>query len=397
MTLNVRLVALPFSLFVRSSHIVPGRLLTAGRMTTDLLPTRLEGPRRARPRRASGLTRDRPDRPSASARSRRGLWSAHACGRLVLSYIESSVVVHVARSAKKPTRQGAGTRGGGSSPDRRRTGAAPDAGTLRTWDVRWVRRRCLTVQYWGTDSMATFKDIRRIGDGGFGEVWLCCDGADSDTLYAKKKLLPTVGEDGVKRFVREVRILAKLDHPNVVKVLGFRLQEPPYWYVMPHYRVSMGDELPQLMGKPERIHRVFSAILDGVEYAHGEGVIHRDLKPDNVLMNTDEDLVVTDFGLGRMIDAESTRRTMTGLGMGTLLYMAPEQVRNAKDADHRSDIFSLGRMLYELFTEPLSSAIQDTSAIEPGVALIIDRCTQKLPERRFQTVCGRWATHPKAC
>ena len=205
-------------------------------------------------------------------------------------------------------------------------------------------------------------------------------------MFAKKKLLPSVDADGVRRFQREVRLLARLDHPNIVKVTGFHLQTPPYWYVMPRYHHTLYREIPALGGDQSRIVPIFTAILAGIEYAHAEGVIHRDLKPENVLMNSDDDLVITDSGLGRALDSESTRHTITGFGMGTFLYMAPEQMTNAKNADQRSDTYSLGRMLFEMFTGRLQSPLTDTSSLEAGIAHLIDKCTHADPQRRYQSV-----------
>lgn len=232
--------------------------------------------------------------------------------------------------------------------------------------------------------MPKYIDKRKIGSGGFGEVWQC-EREEDGTQHAKKKL--TVADtDAVARFLKEVRILASLNHPNVVRVIGKRLETPPYWYVMPLYDHSLRSELPALIGDDRRIHQVFTTILGAVEYAHSEGIIHRDLKPENVLMNDDTDLVVSDFGLGRALDSESTRTTVTGFGMGTLPYMAPEQLNDAKHADVRSDVYSLGRMLYELYTEALTVAPQDLTRLSPAVALVVARATQPRPENRYQTV-----------
>ena len=233
--------------------------------------------------------------------------------------------------------------------------------------------------------MVKFIDTTKLGSGGFGEVWLCTREEDG-AIFAKKRLLAKVDDDGISRFQREVRLLSRLNHPNIVKVIGFHLQKAPYWYVMPRYESTLSQEIPTLDGDSHRIIPIFSAILDGMEYAHDEGVIHRDLKPENVLMNDDEDLVITDFGLGRAMDSESTRHTMTGFGMGTFLFMAPEQMTNAKNADERSDIYSLGRILLEMFTGKLSSPATDTSSLDGGVAHVIEKCTKTDPRRRYQSV-----------
>ncbi len=232
--------------------------------------------------------------------------------------------------------------------------------------------------------MVRYRDLTSIGHGGFGEVWKCIREED-DQEFAKKQLI--VNDPSAKeRFQKEVRILAKLDHPNIVPIIARRLKEEPLWYVMPLYSHSLASEITKLPGDLLRIRKLFGAILDGMEYAHAEGVLHRDLKPDNVLMNNDDDVVITDFGLGRIIDSESTRLTSTGQWMGSVLYMSPEQLRDTKSVDERSDIFSLGRILYELFTGPLSSTIQDTTSLDPAIAQIIGRATRHDPGDRFQSV-----------
>lgn len=232
--------------------------------------------------------------------------------------------------------------------------------------------------------MTSYKNIRLLGTGGNAEVFLCERDTDSKR-FAKKKLLATADSDTKERFKREVRLIAKLDHPNIVSVIGTHLETEPLWFVMPLYQSSLEALLPTITGDVQRIAKLFGAVLDAVEYAHSEGVIHRDLKPGNVLLNSDDDLVVSDFGLGRFVDSTSTRLTGTGSWMGTVLYMAPEQLGDTKTADVRADIFSLGRMLYELMTGPLTSAVPDMSGIDPAIALIISRCTKKRPEDRFQT------------
>lgn len=233
--------------------------------------------------------------------------------------------------------------------------------------------------------MTRFIDSKKLGSGGFGEVWLCTRQEDGE-VFAKKRLLDSVDADGIARFQREVRLLSRLDHPNIVKVVGFHLKEAPYWYVMPRYHHTLLREIPSLAGDTDRIVPIFSAILAAMEHAHAEGVIHRDLKPENVLMNSDEDVVVTDFGLGRCLDSDSTRHTLTGFGMGTFLYMAPEQMTNAKNADSRSDIFSLGRILLEMFKGRLASPVTDTSGLDDGVAHVIEKCTKIDPSRRYHSV-----------
>lgn len=233
--------------------------------------------------------------------------------------------------------------------------------------------------------MPDYTHKAKIGSGGFADVWHC--ERDSDGAhFAKKLLFASATSQMVERFQQEVRILSKLDHPNIIKVVDSHLTSPPLWYVMPLYQMSLRDDLPRVIGDQGRTQKIFGTILDAVEYAHKEGVIHRDLKPHNVMMNGDDDVVVTDFGIGRVLDADGDRFTRTGQRMGSSFYASPEQFTDAKHVDTRSDIYNLGRMLYELYTERLNSSVQDLNRLPPNISSIVERCTQQRPEDRFQSV-----------
>lgn len=232
--------------------------------------------------------------------------------------------------------------------------------------------------------MTKFKDADKLGSGGFGVVMKCV--RDNDGAIFAKKILVLEDVGSVKRFQREVRILSKLSHPNIVRVEAKRLEKAPYWYVMPLYSYSLRNVLPKLVGDRRRIADVFGGILEGMEYAHAQGVIHRDLKPENILMNSDTDIAISDFGLGRALDAVTSRATGTGAWIGTPGYMAPEQTHDAASADVRSDIFVLGRMLYELLTGDPPTAVQDAAKLPVGLAEIVKRCTRTNPDERFQSV-----------
>jgi len=229
--------------------------------------------------------------------------------------------------------------------------------------------------------MAKYANRQKLGSGGFGEVYKC-QRTEDGAVFAKKVLLAT-DADSEERFGREVRMLSRLDHPRIVEVVASKLSTRPLWYVMPLYRRSLAHELPGIVGDEDRIQRVFGAIVEGIQYAHEQGVVHRDLKPGNILLNSDDDIVISDFGLGRSLDALTARKTLTGDAFGTPGYVAPEQATDAKRADFRSDVFALGRILYELYTGDNPSAVQDLSRLPPGVALIVDRCTKTNQDERF--------------
>jgi hypothetical protein len=143
--------------------------------------------------------------------------------------------------------------------------------------------------------------------------------------------------------------------------------------------------MPQVQGDRKLIAKVFVAVLEGIRYAHKQGICHRDLKPENILLNSPDDLVISDFGLGFVLEGGS-RLTTTGASFGSLDYMAPEQVRSRKNADARSDIYSLGQVLYELYTGNTNAAFYDYAGVPDEIGLIVERCTRPNPERRFQSV-----------
>lgn len=174
--------------------------------------------------------------------------------------------------------------------------------------------------------------MKKLGSGGFAEVWRVSRRTDND-LFAKKILIDESTE-AIKRFHREVRIFSKLDHPRIVKVLDIHLDNKPYWYVMPLYKYSLFDRLSEVIGDKSAIFTIYTAIIEGMEYAHNQGVIHRDLKPENILMNDFTDIAVSDFGLGRALDAKTSRKTQTGDAFGTFFYMAPEQMIDALLCHH---------------------------------------------------------------
>jgi hypothetical protein len=232
--------------------------------------------------------------------------------------------------------------------------------------------------------MSSYQDMEELGRGGFGVVCKCVRESDG-TLFAKKSLL-LQDAGSIKRFQREVRIIQKLRHNGVVRIVTAHLVSQPYWYVMPLYECSLLDLIPNLVGDRDRALRIFDSVLEAMEYAHGENVIHRDLKPENVLIGPNDSPVITDFGLGRAVDALTSRATGAGAWIGTAGYMAPEQMTQAEHADIRSDIFSLGRMLYEMLTAESRWAVQDPTKLPVGLAEIVRKCTLTDPSHRFQSV-----------
>lgn len=185
--------------------------------------------------------------------------------------------------------------------------------------------------------------------GGMGVVWLAHH-VDSGKHVAIKFMQKP--DKDLERFKREATALAKLsDNIHIIKILSFDDQDGLYYFVMQY--ASRGD-LTSKISKGmvlETAINYLEQIAEGLDFAHQNGIIHRDLKPANILFDEKETLLLADFGLAHDDDAPTL--THTGWGMGTPLYMAPEQIVDAKHVETSADIYSLGIIAFELFTQRL--------------------------------------------
>jgi len=192
---------------------------------------------------------------------------------------------------------------------------------------------------------------RMLGRGGMGAVYLAHELA-LDREVAIKVLPPERGEtrDGLERFRREARTAARLNHPHIVPLLTFGEVRGIVYYVMGYVR---GDSLSALLRRSGRLgadqaRRILGELADALDYAHRQGVVHRDLKPDNVLIEEDSGrALLADFGIAKSAAAGHTL-TATGSIVGTPLYMSPEQASGRGDVDGRSDLYSLGVIGFEM-------------------------------------------------
>ena len=191
-----------------------------------------------------------------------------------------------------------------------------------------------------------------IGEGGMGVVYRAHDEARGRTVALKCLHTNLAGDAEIRRrFAREARVLGSYDHPNVVKVHDFVAHEHLLAIVMEHVEgESLVAHLAKWRGRVPfaEIRSIFGAVLDAVGHGHDRGVVHRDLKPDNILVTDDLSPRVVDFGIAKIL--EGTTYTMTGALLGTCRYMSPEQVQHPERADPRSDVYSLGVTLYQLST-----------------------------------------------
>ena len=196
---------------------------------------------------------------------------------------------------------------------------------------------------------------------------------------ACKHMLDTSDPENVKRFKREIRIIQKISHPNVIKVISAGEDDRGPFYCMPQYQSNLTSYLNEaLFNNPTIQCQIMIEILDGVDALHSAGIIHRDLKPQNILLNGPADLVICDFGFSKDQDASSSY-TSTGIGLGTLGYMAPEQRIDAKHVDETADIYSLGVILIDITGQ--------TSGyhIPKGVQMVITKATSQIRSDRYSS------------
>jgi serine/threonine-protein kinase len=252
---------------------------------------------------------------------------------------------------------------------------------------------------------------RELGRGGTAVVWLAHD-VKHDRPVALKLLHQSLTSSlGPARFQREIRFAARLQHPHVLTVLDSGETAGRLWFTMPYVE---GESLRSRLSREGRLPvdeavRIVREAGQALQHAHDHGIVHRDVKPENILLTPDGSTLVTDFGIARGIqgaaaagDGSATTLTETGLIVGTPTYMSPEQVTGSHELDGRADVYALGCVLYEMLagrppfsgstpqavamrhvTEPAPEITGANPAVPPGVASAISRALEKSPQDRF--------------
>jgi predicted Ser/Thr protein kinase len=234
--------------------------------------------------------------------------------------------------------------------------------------------------------------IELIGQGGMGAVYRARQ-PGLDRSVALKILATDTSHDPTfaERFSREARVLARLNHPHIVNVYDSG-RAGPYFYLLMEYVEGVNLRAVLAAGdlKPAQALAIVPQICDALQYAHEEGVVHRDIKPENILLDRRGRVKVADFGLAKLIHPGQLDHSLTGTHqvMGTLRYMAPEQLERTHAVDHRADIFSLGVVLYELLTGELPlgrfAPPSQRAAMDARLDEVVMRTLEKEPERRYQ-------------
>lgn len=247
-----------------------------------------------------------------------------------------------------------------------------------------------------------YRIVEKIGEGGMGSVYRAVD-VMLERDVALKFLRPELSREPelVQRFRHEAVLLARLNHQFIAPIFGLHRYGEELFIAMEYVP---GETLEGRLKRIERLPadsalHVTAMVLQALDYAHRLGVVHRDIKPANVIMTPGGIVKVMDFGIARVLGSE--RRTRAGSIVGTIAYMAPEQIQGA-DADHRADLYAVGILLYEMLTghapfqadtdwalmqaqiaktpDPLRGQVDVSEAVEAAVL----RALEKSPEKRFQ-------------
>jgi serine/threonine protein kinase len=257
-------------------------------------------------------------------------------------------------------------------------------------------------------SLGRYHILEQLGEGGMATVYKAYDTRlerDVAIKVIRRGAFPSEQLDRIlKRFEREAKALAKLSHPNIIKVIDYGEHENSPYLVMEYLP---GGTLKTRLGRPmpwQEAARIVIPIAEALDYAHEQKIIHRDIKPSNILLTAKGQPMLTDFGIAKMLETEETATlTGTGIGVGTPEYMSPEQWTGTTTT--QSDIYSLGVVLYEIVTgrkpymadtpaaillkqasEPLPRPGKFVSNVPSSLENILIKALARDPQNRFRTM-----------
>lgn len=253
-------------------------------------------------------------------------------------------------------------------------------------------------------NIADYTLKRELGQGGMGTVYLARSSEGRDvalkTIIFPEGLNARARWEAVERFQREARAARSLTHDNICQVLDTGADGETFFIVMEYLDgQSLRERIQETGPLPvERSVQIMFDVCDALAYAHDQGIVHRDIKPDNIMVLRGGRAKIMDFGLASIV--YETGMTQTGTMMGTISYMSPEQTRGEK-LDARSDVFSLGVTFYEMLTgrqafegeapgavlHAISNKeVEPVSGLPPAVSRTLNKCLRKRPPYRFQNV-----------
>ena len=246
-----------------------------------------------------------------------------------------------------------------------------------------------------------------IGEGGMGNVYLAED-KSINKKAAVKAILPHLAKNQHirDRFMNELKTMSRLQHENIVNLFDYVVNDDGLYLIMEHVDGVPLDDYLENLGRPleeDLAIEITKQIVSACNHAHSKGIVHRDIKPGNIMITKDGVVKILDFGIAKIINEEVNKLTKTGLQIGTVYYMAPEQVQG-KDVSFQTDIYSIGVTLYQLITgeKPYSDLtneyqiyekivkedLPDPSSLRPELSIyigkVISKATRKSPSDRFK-------------
>ncbi|MCW8139805.1 MAG: serine/threonine protein kinase, partial [Planctomycetota bacterium] len=246
------------------------------------------------------------------------------------------------------------------------------------------------------ETLGQFQIKEELGRGGMAVVYKGYQ--PSLDRWVAIKTLPaemSADRDMVSRFHREAEAMVSLNHSNIVQIIDKGQDRGLYYFAMEFVEgPSLKDLLKQETVSMDLLFDICAQVSEGLGYAHKKGIVHRDIKPANILFEKGTGLAkVADFGIARVTNKEMDMITLTAqnVGMGTMNYMAPEQKTDAAAVDHRADIYSLGVMIYEMFTGKLPLGkfklpSQLNAKLPRKLDEVVSRCLEADPEDRYATM-----------
>ncbi|MGH9441380.1 MAG: serine/threonine protein kinase [Thermoanaerobaculia bacterium] len=251
-----------------------------------------------------------------------------------------------------------------------------------------------------------YEVLEELGSGGMGKVYRAKN-VTLERVVALKTMAPDFSSDEefVRRFLKEARVAARLNHPNIVQIYDFGCVEGIHYLAMEYVDgESLGARLRRgRLGERDALQVVRQAAR-ALSVAHSEGIVHRDIKPDNLMLTSRGDLKLVDLGIAKRVDEEQGL-TQTGQAVGTPHYISPEQIRGLKDIDARADVYSLGATFYHLvtghapykgtsgalvmsmhLTQPLPDPRQYEPSISEGLCRVLRKTMAKEREERYPSM-----------
>jgi serine/threonine protein kinase len=275
----------------------------------------------------------------------------------------------------------------------------------------------------GSNNFGHYDVISEIGRGGMGIIYKAQDPRLSRMVAIKQLVLDNVDPDKKdeyrERFRREAILAAGLNHPNLISIYDVSISGENSYYVMElleghsfrrELELRQNNRLP-----PDELYPLLKQVCDGLSHAHDMNLVHRDIKPDNIFILPDGKVKLTDFGIARSAEPENSNLTKPGVMLGTLSYVSPEQLQDARNVDHRADIYSLGVVVYEAlagqlpFTgEGLTSTLmaivsrdaKPVHEVNPEVSLdmssVVAKAMRKVANERYLSVIEFLREYEKA-